>query len=79
MKHVRITDPYTIKQVERIRRCRGDKTLAKTARELIHERIHGSTDALLEKEGVSMPEASAGQGHGHGGPTRRKQPRRSAA
>jgi hypothetical protein len=38
-----------------------------------------AADALLEKEGVSMPEASAGQGHGHGGPSRRKQPRRSAA
>jgi hypothetical protein len=38
-KDVRITDRHTVRLVEGIRKKRGDKTLAKTARDLIRERI----------------------------------------
>lgn len=53
--HIRISDPYTRNLVEEKRVQRGDKTLAKTARDLIIERI----TELQNREARQEPEASS--------------------
>lgn len=54
--HIRISDPHTIREVDRVRGKRGDKTASKTARDLITERL-----AILNLEGIA-PDAAEAQG-----------------